>query len=123
MDKFSLTTEGIAAYNAMLQALDAQQRINEALAAAKDAVSYLAERFELQVQQLELLRDSDKGYLNVVGYSIAAVIAAGRPVEVKETHADKSARSSCIRGSLTLCAHCMDASVIYAGRFEMTLNT
>jgi len=123
MGKFSLTTEGMVAYNAMLQALDAQQRINEALAASRDAVSYIAERFEIQVQQLELLRDSDESYLIVVGYSFAAVIAAGRPIEVKEAQDDKPGRSNCILASLTISAHCMDGSVLSAGGFELTLST
>lgn len=123
MDKFRLTTAGMASYNALLEAFNEQQRLDEAAAAARDSLSYIIHRFELPVQQLELLRDSNKNFLDTVGYCFAAAIAAGRPVGIRETQDDKAGSNCCILASLALSVHFMDGGVTSSGKCEVTLST
>jgi hypothetical protein len=79
MTRHSFTLEGAAALHAELLEFDIEQQQDEAVQLLKNPIGWLASRFELTVQQLELLRALDAPFMQCIGVGLSGAVIARRP--------------------------------------------
>ncbi|MBY8961790.1 hypothetical protein KJK34_03390 [Flavobacterium sp. D11R37] len=79
MTRHSFTPEGEAALHAELLEFDIEQLQNETMQLSKNPLGWLASRFELTVQQLELLRALDASFLPYIGFGLSGALISRRP--------------------------------------------
>lgn len=79
MTRYSFTPEGAAALHAELLEFDIEQLQDEAMQLSKNPLGWLASRFELTVQQLELLRELEASFMQCIGAGLSGALIARRP--------------------------------------------
>jgi len=116
MVKFSLIPTGVEAFTAQLYKLSNDKLRNEAVVLAEDPLAYIAAHFEVQLHQLEFLRNLDESFVHILGWSMAIAVLSRRPITYSMMN-DMAEFSSC-RGTCILLSsqfsHHLDEGVINA---------
>jgi hypothetical protein len=84
MNKFPLTTEGIAQLQEKLYQMDDQNLKQAAVAIADDALAWIADNFEIEVSLFEALRDVSENLWLMFGWSMAACLLSRKPFVIQK---------------------------------------
>lgn len=83
MNRFPLTTDGVAAFCTKVYNYDDSRLQSTAGEAAADPRAFLASRFELPVEQMEFIRCLDAAFMQVFGWGLATALIGRMPISYK----------------------------------------
>lgn len=103
---------------------DEDLRVEAELLAA-DPCAWIAGHIELEVQQLECLRSIDEGFMQMLGWNIAAAVLGRRPITLtyrKDGVRNDIATKSCILYKCGVSSHFADASITSTGSLDIVFT-
>ena len=84
MNKFALTTEGIAQLQERLYQMDDENLKQAAVAIADDALAWIANYFEIEVSLFGAMRDVSENLWLIFGWSMAACLLSRNPFTIQK---------------------------------------
>ena len=125
MEKYPLTSAGADALQAALYKLDSTQLQAEAELLAQDPYAWIAGHIELEVRQVEYLRNIDEGFMMMFGWNLAAALLGRRRISFRRIANQKEMENcadTCILYTTQFSCHFAKGENSTTGHFEITLT-
>jgi hypothetical protein len=110
MAKFSLTQTGVEGFTAKLYKFSNEKLRSEATLLAEDPRAYIAAQFEMQVHQLEFIRNLNDDFMCILGWSLATALLSRRPITYS------------MMNDITDVSSCNDACILLSSQFSHHLG-
>lgn len=125
MEKYPLTSVGISTLQELLYSLsDDELRVDAELLAA-DPRAWIAGHLELEVHQLECLRNIQEGFMQILGWNIAAAVLGRRPITLShrgDLVKNVTDKKSCILFNCSISSHFADEIITSTGSLDIVFT-
>jgi hypothetical protein len=113
MKKHTLTLKGFKAFQDELLQFDDASLLLEAIAAAEDSRAYIAERFEVDVLEFEIIRRMEEGSARRLGWNLALWMVSREPL---------TATTDTLAGTFTARSDFTKLHLVLNGTFKAITN-
>lgn len=120
--KNALTKDGITGFCLNLYLLKDDDLRVEACMVADNLITYLSKHFELQVGQLEFLRNLGSDLILIIGWQAAIAFLSRRPILFTDMLGNSgTCGDKCILTNIKLSTHFDDGMITSSGQLEIRI--